>query len=101
MSEPEQTLGHVPADVEPADHEPADHEPADHEPADDDLRALLARRQHAKPNRTTWILLALLAVAIGFVLGSCTQRAVSTFNDRMAPPPANESTAVPGEASGS
>ena len=68
---------------------------------DDDLRALLARRQYSKPNRTTWVLLALLAVAIGFVLGSCTQRAISTFNERMTPPPANESTAPPEQPSGS
>ena len=71
------------------------------ESSDDDLRALLARRQHSKPNRMTWVLLALLLVAFGFVLGSCTQRAMSTFSDRMAPPPANESTAPPDQPSGS
>ena len=73
----------------------------DDEPDDDDLRALLARRQQAKPNRTTWVLLTLIAIAFGFVLGSCTQRAVSDLNDRMAPPPSNESTAVPQDPSDS
>ncbi len=72
-----------------------DEEKPGSEANDDDLRALLARRQHSRPNRTTWVLLALLAVAIGFVLGSCTQRAISTFNERMTPPPAHESTAPP------
>jgi hypothetical protein len=78
-----------------------DDEPTGSESSDDDLRALLARRRHSRPNRTTWVLLALLLVAFGFVLGSCTQRAMSTFSERMAPPPANESTAAPDQPSGS
>jgi len=88
-------------DDEQTRSEPGPAERGTQDPSDDDLRALLARRQHSRPNRTTWVLLALLAVAIGFVLGSCTQRAMSSFNERMTPPPANESSAAPGEPSGS
>ncbi len=38
--------------------------------ADDDLPSLLRRREHARPNRVTWILLALLLVSAGFVGGA-------------------------------
>lgn len=37
---------------------------------EDDLATLLAKREHARPNRITWALLALLLVAIGFVGGA-------------------------------
>jgi hypothetical protein len=37
---------------------------------DDDLPSLLRRREHARPNRVTWILLALLLVSAGFVGGA-------------------------------
>jgi hypothetical protein len=37
---------------------------------DDDLPTLLRRREHARPNRVTWILLALLLVGAGFVGGA-------------------------------
>jgi hypothetical protein len=37
---------------------------------DDDLATLLARREHARPNRVTWILLALLLVSVGFIGGA-------------------------------
>jgi hypothetical protein len=61
--------------------------PAGDEPDDDDLRALLARRAQSKPNRTTWVLLVLIAVAIGFVLGACSQRVMGSISDS-APAPA-------------
>ncbi len=38
--------------------------------AEDDLATLLAKREHARPNRITWALLALLLVAIGFAGGA-------------------------------
>ena len=37
---------------------------------DDDLAALLARREHARPNKLTWVLLTLLVLAVGFVGGA-------------------------------
>jgi hypothetical protein len=37
---------------------------------DDDLPSLLARREHARPNRITWILLGLLLISVGFVGGA-------------------------------
>lgn len=55
-------------------------------PNDDDLKALLAKRQHAKPNRWTWILLGLIAVALGFAMGACTQRQLTTIVDQAGPP---------------
>lgn len=55
--------------------------PADDEPNDDDLRALLAKRAQSRPNRTTWVLLILIAVAIGFVLGACSQRVIGSISD--------------------
>lgn len=60
--------------------------PAVENPSDDDLKALLAKRQHAKPNRWTWILLALIAVSLGFAMGACTQRQVSSFTAPMQEP---------------
>lgn len=41
---------------------------------DDDLAALLAKRQHARPNRWTWALIGLLVLAIGFTLGALVQQ---------------------------
>ena len=52
---------------------------------DEDLKTLLAKRQHAKPNKWTWILIALLAVALGFTAGAFMQKQVSTMTDRTAP----------------
>ncbi len=40
---------------------------------DDDLSALLAKREHARPNRATWALLALLVMAVGFGGGAFAQ----------------------------
>lgn len=40
------------------------------EMVDDDLPTLLRRREHARPNRVTWVLLALLLVTLGFVGGA-------------------------------
>jgi hypothetical protein len=39
-------------------------------PTDDDLTSLLAKREHAKPNRVTWALLTLLVLCVGFVGGA-------------------------------
>jgi len=51
---------------------------------DDDLKTLLAKRKQAKPNKATWILLALIAVAIGFTFGACMSRAIP---DTLPTPP--------------
>ena len=51
-------------------------------PNDDDLKELLAKRQHAKPNKATWILLALITIGVGFAMGACTQKQVSSFSER-------------------
>lgn len=56
------------------------------EPNDDDLKAMLAKRQHAKPNKATWVLLVLLILAIGFTLGSCMQRAANSVGGGAAQP---------------
>ena len=37
---------------------------------DDDLSALLAKREHAKPNRLTWVLITVLVLLVGFVGGA-------------------------------
>ena len=42
--------------------------------ADDDLATLLARREHARPTRVTWVLLSLLLVAVGFAGGALAYR---------------------------
>lgn len=47
------------------------------EPNDDDLKELLAKRQRAKPNKLTWVLLVLLVLALGFTMGSCMQKAAN------------------------
>lgn len=74
---------------------PASADSTSGQPNDDDLRAMLAKRARARPNRTTWVLLALIAVAIGFVLGACTQRVMGSLSDSVdAPqPPASSSEA--------
>ncbi len=60
--------------------EPAN--PDQQAPNDDDLKELLAKRQHAKPNKATWILLALITIGLGFAMGACTQKQVSSFSER-------------------
>jgi hypothetical protein len=40
----------------------------------DDLAMLLARREHARPNRLTWGLLVLLVLATGFIGGAFAQK---------------------------
>jgi hypothetical protein len=62
--------------------ESPDMTPDAHAPNDDDLKALLAKRQHAKPNRWTWILLGLIAVALGFAMGACAQRQLTAIVDQ-------------------
>jgi hypothetical protein len=37
---------------------------------DDDLATLLRKREHARPNRVTWVLLTLLVLTAGFVVGA-------------------------------
>ncbi len=75
-----------------SDPTPSSADPTGGQPNDDDLRAMLAKRAQARPNRTTWVLLALIAVAIGFVLGACTQRVMGSLTDGAdtpAPPAAS------------
>jgi len=38
--------------------------------ADDDLTTLLQRREHARPNRLTWVLLTVLVLGVGFIGGA-------------------------------
>ena len=72
---------------------PASADSTSGQPNDDDLRAMLAKRARARPNRTTWVLLALIAVAIGFVLGACTQRVMGSLSESVdAPQPPASST---------
>ncbi len=40
---------------------------------DENLASLLARREHARPNRATWALLTLVVLAVGFVGGAFAQ----------------------------
>jgi hypothetical protein len=40
---------------------------------DENLATLLAKREHAKPNRATWVLLTLIVLAVGFVGGAFAQ----------------------------
>lgn len=62
------------------------------EPQDDDLKELLAKRQHAKPNKVTWVLLVLLILALGFAMGSCVQKGAQSITGRTTPTqPASES----------
>lgn len=37
---------------------------------DDDLTTLLQRREHARPNRLTWVLLTVLVLGVGFIGGA-------------------------------
>lgn len=64
-----------------SDPTPASTDPSSNQPHDDDLRAMLAKRAHARPNKTTWVLLALIAVGIGFVLGACSQRVLGSLTE--------------------
>ncbi|MCF8543576.1 MAG: hypothetical protein K9G24_10890, partial [Candidatus Nanopelagicales bacterium] len=80
-------------------------EPATPEPQasnDDDLKELLAKRQHAKPNKATWILLALITIGLGFAMGACTQKQVSSFSERSDRPDSSEQSerSEPSEQSG-
>lgn len=64
--------------------------PATTDTNDDDLATLLARREHARPNRVTWVLLSLLLVAVGFAGGAVAYRTWA--------PTTSLSGAVPGAA---
>lgn len=44
----------------------------------DDLATLLARREHARPNRITWTLLTLLVLAVGFIGGAVVEKRVGS-----------------------
>ena len=59
---------------------------------ENDLATLLARREHARPNRATWGLLAALVLAVGFVGGAF---AGNSFGSARTGP-----SDVPGAASG-
>lgn len=69
-----------PADDTVVDAGPVDStESADPATTDDhDLATLLAKREHARPNRATWALLTLIVLAVGFVGGALTQRTWGT-----------------------
>lgn len=54
--------------------------------SDDDLKELLAKRQHAKPNKVTWALLIVILIGIGFAMGACMQKGVSTVSNRSGAP---------------
>jgi hypothetical protein len=57
-------------DVPPDDVPPDDVPPHDDTGRDDDLATLLAKREHARPNRATWVLLTLVVLLAGFMLGA-------------------------------
>jgi hypothetical protein len=40
----------------------------------DDLATLLARREHARPNRLTWVLLVLVVLTVGFIGGAFIEK---------------------------
>ncbi len=64
---------------------------------DDDLPTLLRRREHARPNRVTWVLLALLLVSVGFIGGAyANERFGATTSDL----PSGFPAALPGGFSG-
>lgn len=69
---------------------------------DDDLTTLLRRRAHARPNRITWALLAVLLLGAGFVGGAWTsqQYGPSTAGALPAGLPAGMAAGFPGAASG-
>jgi hypothetical protein len=52
----------------------SDAEATDAGPVDDDLASLLAKREHARPNRFTWAMLVLLVLALGFLGGAFVQK---------------------------
>ncbi len=56
--------------------------PPDDKANDDDLAALLAKRQHAKPNRMTWALLTLLVLMAGFVGGAAAYAHFGTTSNQ-------------------
>lgn len=43
---------------------------AEQDESDDDLATLLQRREHARPNRLTWVLLTVLVLGVGFIGGA-------------------------------
>ena len=45
---------------------------------DDDLATLLAKREHAKPNKVTWVLLVLLVLTVGFATGALVNQKFGT-----------------------
>jgi len=63
-------------DAEPAQEAAAPDEAVN----DDDLTALLAKRQHAKPNRFTWVLLTALLLVIGFIGGAFANQKFGSAN---------------------
>ena len=62
------------AEAEVGDDVPAvlvpETEPGEDATNDDDLANLLRKRQHAKPNKATWVLVTLLVVMVGFIGGA-------------------------------
>lgn len=50
---------------------------------DDDLATLLAKREHARPNRLTWVLLVLLVLAVGFAGGAFAEKRNSSSSSTL------------------
>ncbi|MFN8172035.1 MAG: DUF5666 domain-containing protein [Candidatus Nanopelagicales bacterium] len=70
---------------------------------DEDLASLLAKREHARPNRATWALLALIVLAVGFVGGAFAQSKWGTSSSSTGGMPdfsAMSGAATGGQASG-
>lgn len=51
----------------------------------DDLAELLAKRERAKPNRWTWVLIGALVLAVGFIGGAFVGKQASSGGDRQLP----------------
>jgi hypothetical protein len=49
---------------------------------DDDLTSLLAKREHARPNRLTWVLMTLLILVVGFIGGAVANQKFGTSGSR-------------------
>ena len=50
---------------------------------DDDLATLLAKREHARPNRLTWALLVLLVLAVGFAGGAFVEKRTASTSSSL------------------
>ncbi len=70
---------------------------------DDDLATLLQRREHARPNRMTWALLALLTLTVGFIGGAFANQQFGSSSTQAGLPagfPAGLPAGLPGGLTG-